>query len=115
MRMLLERIVLVFLGIVFTLSMIRTVRSLATNYTRSRELEERKSQLLRVAKKHEELENSLKTVQSTAYIEKIAREKLDLVREGEYVVMLPSEDSQATAAAELTVQSNWDEWKARFW
>ena len=66
-----------------------------------------------VEEKHAELENRLIEATSAAFIEKIARDKLGLVREGETVVIM---DKSPVIGNQSSVkeESNWRKWWGLF-
>lgn len=61
--------------------------------------------------KQVELRRELAKVESNSYIEKQAREKLSLVREGEVIVMLPpiTPVSESTPTP-IDTSANWEKW-----
>lgn len=69
--------------------------------------EEKKLQELE--KKNEDLNKKLEEVQSSNYLEKMARDKLGLVKEGEVVVILPPLPSSEPATSKENL-SNWQKW-----
>ena len=69
-----------------------------------------------IQKKNEELKVKLQEAQSREFIEKIARDKLGLAKEGETVVILPPSEPEVTKSAEEKIIPNWQKWwKLFFW
>ena len=69
---------------------------------------------------NDRLKRKLYEVQSPEYIEKQAREKLGMSREGEYVVMLPASLSAQKKAIDepivtLVSLPVWKQWLSLFW
>lgn len=80
-------------------------------YQRGDVIKEAENKLSRVQEKQEELKRNLAKAQSSEYIEIQARDKLNLSREGETVVILP----QITPVIEMTPTpspslANWEKW-----
>lgn len=64
-------------------------------YVLQKDIKEIEGQLQELSVKNEELKKQLKQVQSDAYIEQVAREKLGLVKMGETrIVPLPKDDEK---------------------
>lgn len=68
----------------------------------------RQEELSALTRQNEELTRKLADIQSQSYVERVARDKLGLVKEGESLVIVP----QATAGAELPAGdiANWKLW-----
>jgi cell division protein FtsB len=64
------------------------IRSLWDTWRLGEQMSERRSVLMAEKKKQEELVNKLKEATSTAFIEREARNKLGLVKEGETILLL---------------------------
>lgn len=71
------------------------------------------SQLIEEKKEHVFLNQRLSEVQSTAFVEKEAREKLGLVRQNEYPVFLAPPSIADESTGTQTV-ANWKKWKMVF-
>ena len=68
---------------------------------------------MRRKKKNEELKKILKSVQSPEFIEKQAREKLNMGKRGEVVVVLPKTENQRPKI-ENEELPNWQKWYKLF-
>ena len=80
-------------------------------YQRGDIIKEAEDNLLEVSEKQEELKRNLAKAQSTQFIEKQARDKLNLSREGETLIILPP----ITPIIEITptitpAYANWEKW-----
>lgn len=75
-----------------------------------KEAEERVAQL---RLKNDDLQKKFEEVQSPAYLEKMAREKLGLAKEGEVVVILPPYQPPASPSSKEN-QPNWKKWLKLF-
>lgn len=77
-------------------------------------LTDAKKRLFEAKERQKELERKLVQVESEAYVEKEARDKLNLSREGEVVVILPPITSLLipTPTASLT---SLEQWMRVFW
>jgi len=74
-------------------------------------LKMKQEELVRLQKEQENLQNELKIAQSTAFIEKEAREKLNLGKIGETIVLIEkSEPISHTPSPISTQQPNWKKW-----
>ncbi len=74
-----------------------------------------KAELVRLEAENRQLEDALSQAQTAEFIERTAREKLGLVKDGEVVVLLP----QSAQAGESAVTSdennpNWKKWWGLF-
>ncbi len=98
--------------------------SLARNIIRSRaadnKIEEAKAKLEALKKENQELADKLESVNSDEYIEKQARDKLGLAKEGETVIVLPDEEEikrlapERQEGEEYLPGPNWKQWLKLF-
>lgn len=100
--------------IITTISLISVValsRSLLGLWQKRDVVRDRQEALSRVEAENAKLKQQLSEVQSPQFVEKQAREKLGLVKEGESVVLMPqsSESSQIEAPNEQNLP-NWQKW-----
>lgn len=78
---------------------------------KSREIEKEQLKLDQLKKENLELKKRVAYVQSEEFIEKEARDKLGLARDGEAVVMMPSAGKSAREDSfNSEEQSNWQRW-----
>lgn len=96
-------------GLAFVI--IFTARILVQKRTIDREVSRLENQMARVSNENEELSSLIQYLNTPEYKEKEAREKLNLVKEGEHVVVLPSVEEQiAAASAEQNKTNNSKLW-----
>jgi len=109
------RLIVIIGGLVLCVGL---VRSLAGNLWKIDQVEERKEVLQKELTKHEELETKLREATSAAFIEKEAREKLGLAREGETIVLMGKKDAADTSGAHQnavdTQATGWKVWWSLF-
>jgi cell division protein FtsB len=100
-------------SILLAFSLVRTTYGLwkKQDYVRAREEAYRQAQ-----KYNQELKNQLKIDQTPDFVEKVAREKLGMGKEGETVIFMPNSSiantpvtNSANALTE-TEKSNWKKW-----
>lgn len=71
----------------------------------------REAQLAALVKQNEELTRKLSDVQSNAYVERVARDKLGFVKDGESIVIIPeATPGGSTAERKNGTLSNWQRW-----
>ena len=72
----------------------------------------RQSTLSRLEEENQKLSQKLKDAQSPSYVERIAREKLGLIKEGEAIVLVPKTQSPAGEGDQPTTEElpNWKKW-----
>lgn len=96
------------LGVIVIINLSSSIYSLLKKPDLFLEKEERLTEL---KVKNEDLEAALKRVQSEEFVEKEAREKLNMGRPGEAVVILPkSPEHQNTRTQEQKELPNWKKW-----
>lgn len=104
-------------GIVMLLSIILSVRAVATIIdlrARKYTVTERKEAVEKVKKENELLQKQLEAIKSDEYVEKIARDKLGMVKEGEAIVLLPDEAKGASKKEEREDRTHWQQWWGLF-
>lgn len=106
------------IGFIICFSLILSVRSLsaivdlrARKYT----VTERKEMVESVKKENEQLKKQLEAISDEEYVEKIARDKLGMVKEGESIILLPDEAKTGTKKEEEAKRTNWQMWWALFY
>jgi len=90
-------------------------RSIFDLYQKSKEIEKERLKVEALKIKNEELKKQLEYVRSQEFLEKEAREKLGLVREGEVVVILPENFKEAIGNDYSQTEKdkevpNWEKW-----
>ena len=79
-------------------------------------IRESKIRVAEEQKKQEDLKRELAQAESQKYIEKQAREKLNMGKEGEIIILLPTPDlSPSPTPIPLDTSSNWQKWVRLFW
>ena len=106
-KKLLSLFIIIF-GLFFIASLGRNVYDLTRT---SKQIEKAEIKVAGLEKDQEELKKQLEYVKSDQFVEKEAREKLNFVKEGEVVVVLPQEDSnQKPDTSNQKPISNWQKW-----
>jgi len=70
----------------------------------------REQELSRLKRDNTQLEVKLKDMKSEAYVEKVARDQLGMIKEGETIVILPINVSSSASSGLFTQVSNWRQW-----
>lgn len=99
-------LIILVLGLFLIVNITRSIWEFLRAGDKIKETEEQVAQL---RFKNDELKKKLSEVQSPVYLEKIAREKLGLAKEGEIVVILPPNPS-ASPSADGENLPNWQKW-----
>lgn len=115
----LKNIIILVIGLFLIVNLTRSISGLLGAGDRIKETE---NQVAQLRLKNDELKKKLSEVQSPAYLEKIAREKLGLAKEGEVVVILPQnssapfDDAQDQSSGQATEENipNWQRWLRLF-
>ncbi len=106
-----SKIVIVIIGILLVVNLVRSFQ-LVTE--KSKVIGEGQNRLFEEQARNDKLKRELAKVESREYIEKNAREKLNLGKEGEYVVILPPMTPMPTPTVGKIV-SNPEAWMKVFW
>lgn len=104
-------------GFIILLSLILSVRAVAAIIdlrARKYTVTERREAVEKVKKENEILKKQIEVVASEEYVEKIARDKLGMVKEGESIVLLPDEVKGGSKREELKKRTNWQQWWGLF-
>jgi cell division protein DivIC len=108
----------ILLLILFATSLVRNVLKFQKVNAK---LEKAKEQLSLTEKENTKIKEKLKSVQTEAYMEKQARDKLGLAKEGEIVLVLPDKDflksispSKHQVEVEALPLPNWQKWLKLF-
>ena len=100
--------VLLIISILFVISVIRSWSNLSE---RSYGITATQEKLDEVKREREELERQLARVESLEYVEKEARNKLNLGKEGELVVLIPSiSPFLSPTPTPIDTSPNWEKW-----
>lgn len=97
------------IGLFLIVNLTRSILSLLRAGDKIKEVQE---QVAELQFKNDELKKRLAEMQSPAYLEKIAREKLGLAKEGEVVVILPPYQPPLPSGEESL--PNWKKWLRLF-
>ncbi len=76
---------------------------------------EREQELQGLQKENRELEGSLKEIQGESYVERIARDKLGMVRVGETIVIMPDREPNSENDKKGESVPNWKKWWRLFY
>src|SRR3990167_2096083 len=98
-----------FIGLAFII--IATARILVQKRTIDREGARIEAQMARMSNENEELSSLIQYLNTPEYKEKEAREKLNLAKEGEHVVVLPSSDEEVSGTTIVPSKSS----NAKLW
>lgn len=104
---------ILLIGVLLAVSLVNSVFS---ELKVKNEINSQQERLEELKNKNQELKTNLEAVKSDAFIEKIARDKLGLAKEGETVVVLPSEEilkqisPQSKEEEESLPDPNWKKW-----
>lgn len=103
------RIIIAFICLLVLISAPRSLRNL---WQKRSIIWEKQAGLEREKAKNEELKQKLSEVQSTQFIEKEAREKLGMAKEGETVVLMPNDKWPMLNDENKTTSNvpNWQQW-----
>lgn len=102
---------LIVIGIFLFLNLIRSIVSISQ---KGHIIEDTQSRLLAEEERNSKLTRELAKVESPEYIEQQVRDKLNLGRPGEYMVILPPMTPAPTPEAEVK-EPVWERWKELFW
>lgn len=105
-----------FLWIIAATLVVNIIRSSIYLEKRAQNMKERADNLENIKNQQKELERNLAEVNSPDFVEKEARNKLNLGKSGEVVVLLPKV-SQSIEATPTPVDeaANWQKWARLFW
>lgn len=70
----------------------------------------RQRELDRITKENESLQSRLEETREDAYVERIARDKLGLVKEGETIVIVSQQDAGGGEQDVASDLANWRQW-----
>lgn len=98
-------IIIVSLGLCLSAS--RTIFGL---WQRRDIVKEREGELIQIKEKNKELERQLTDIQSEGYVERIARDKLGMVKVGEMILILPDRAASGKPRDEDNGGANWRKW-----
>lgn len=76
---------------------------------------EREQELQSLQKENRELEGSLKEMSGEGYVERVARDKLGMVREGETIVIMPDSQGAKGPSGNNEALPNWEKWWRLFY
>jgi cell division protein FtsB len=99
-------------GIISIFLAIGLTRSIFNHWHKRTVVDERQEALKREEARHAELIDKLEEATSSAFIEKEAREKLGLVREGETIVLLDTSSAPGSTDESLSKDTTptWKKW-----
>jgi cell division protein FtsB len=100
-----------FVSLLLVVSLTRSVVSLLAKKDIVRT---QKEELARLEEENKKLEDALSQAQTPEFVERTAREKLGLVKDGEVVVMLPQGAAGEDTQAQTESLPNWKQWWGLF-
>ncbi|HEX9503661.1 MAG TPA: septum formation initiator family protein [Patescibacteria group bacterium] len=102
----------VLLSAVLIFVMVITAKMLVQKRVVDREITKLQNQMERIKKDNEKLSSLIQYLNTSSYQEKVAREKLNLRKDGEYVVVLPQGNATGTSdqQKQQNNQSNYKLW-----
>ena len=102
--------------LVILILFINLVKSWVKLNERLRFLKESRLSLVEEQKKKENLERELARSQTSEFIERQAREKLNMGRDGEITILLPTPAiSESPTPTSIDTSANWEKWVRLFW
>ncbi|MFH0864385.1 MAG: septum formation initiator family protein [Candidatus Gottesmanbacteria bacterium] len=105
-------LLIIIIGLFLIINLTRSIREILQAGDRIKNTE---NQVNELQNKNKDLKKKLAEVESPAYLEKTAREKLGLAREGEIVVIMPSPNTVIDlSGAHDANLSNWEKWRNLF-
>jgi len=106
---------IMFLIVLFSLIFIVNLsRSIYSIWQKGEIVVEREAIKDRLAQDNEQLRQKASQVQSPEFIEKEAREKLNLQKEGEIVIVLPKDVTQSVPTSSVMPLPTWKQWYQLF-
>ncbi len=110
-----KKLILIILFIVSLYLIVYSVKDILGILKKKEEIKKEQLKLERLKAKNEELKKQLEYVKTPEFIEKEAREKLNLARPGEVVVILPENVSEIVDIGKEQKPSkeekpNWKKW-----
>ncbi|OGG07288.1 hypothetical protein A2872_01635 [Candidatus Gottesmanbacteria bacterium RIFCSPHIGHO2_01_FULL_42_12] len=102
------RTIIIFIGLILIAI---TVRSIVDLWRVGDSVTLREKEVQKLQEKNDSLKMRIYDVESPEYLERIAREKLNLARPGEYVVIFPKGEKASESAQIKDVRPNWQKWK----
>ncbi len=76
---------------------------------------ERERELTGLQETNKRLQDSLTDIKGEDYVERVARDKLGMVREGEMMVILPDREPKAQKSGSDEAGPNWKKWVRLFY
>jgi len=110
----LPRYLIIIVGLLVSLALSRNIIKISSS---SKRIASSQNKLEETRNENERLKRELEKVQSEVFIERQARDKLGLAKEGEIVLVLPDEDilrrlsPRSTREEEFVLpKANWEKW-----
>lgn len=111
-----KRLVLLILSLFGLYLIVSFSRDLWQLWQKGGELEKTQLRLEKVQTENSKFKGQLEYAQSDQFLEKEARDKLGMAKEGETILILPDNLGQGIQNSNLPVQDkpNWEKWKELF-
>jgi cell division protein FtsB len=106
-------------GLILILAL-SVIRNISRDAQISSQIQAEKAKIAKMQADNKKLEDELAKTQSPNFIEKQVRDKLGLGKEGEAIVVLPSEEALRSLAPQMPVETdalpdpNWMKWEKLF-
>lgn len=103
------RYLVIIIGIIL---IINTVKAISDAWRAGDRVEFRAQKISQLERENEKIKQKIAEVESPEYLEQIARDKLNLSKPGEILIILPK-DYLASTSAELQTDNrkNWEKWR----
>ena len=105
-----KRLITFFISLFSLIFIVNISRSIYSLWQKGGLVAEREKVRDALKKENNDLTEKLKNVESSEFIERQAREKLNLQREGEVVVVLPQDVAIESKPQVQTEVPNWQKW-----
>ncbi len=99
--------VIIIVGLILIVSTIKDTIGL---WKAGDRVDEKAVEVKNLEKENEKIQEKISQIESPAYIEKYARDRLNLAKPGESVVILPKDNISSISAETLDNRSNWEKW-----
>ncbi len=109
-----SKVATVFLLGILALIMVVTSKLLLQKREVSLEISQLQARADKINQENQELSELIKYLNTTEYTEREAREKLNLKKEGEHVVVLPKDETSDIAGGAAQNQANYVKWFNKF-
>ncbi len=92
-----------------------TVQAIASFWHDGQKVTDKEREVAQVRAENDRLKRAIAEVETPEHVEEVARDKLNLAKPGEVVVIVPSELVSATGSVGRQTLPNWQRWARLFW